>query len=493
MIYNGTSWVNSIVSGDATLSNAGTLTIDSGTSANKIVRLDGSAKLPAVDGSALTNLAAGNITGTLPINHGGTAATSFAANAVIVSNGTGSALQALNCTSGQVITFDASGYAVCGSSPGFVNGGNSFGADATLGTNDNKALKFEVNNTTAMTISQNGWIGIGTAAPNSSLHIGAGAGFSSSASKPGGASAVNYMTIASATSGASVSEIIGVNDGLRNSRAELFLADNATTGTGAFGIWGTYGGGVGALPFVIGVNDVERLRIDTSGRVGINTSNPSSALDVSGAITAEGMSSAPAVSASHTGRIYFDYAANKFKVSQNGGAYADLLPTGAFIANGGNSTGADISIGTTDNKAFSFMANNTTAMTISQGGNVGIGTASPTDKLNVAGNTRVLGQATAQQNVVATGATVDFNNGNVQVLQAPGGSAITLNNMVDGGAYTLIITDATSRTYTFTNCTNSRFQPSNAATTASKHTIYTILKVTVSSATWCYINWSSDY
>jgi hypothetical protein len=113
--------------------------------------------------------------------------------------------------------------------------------------------------------------------------------------------------------------------------------------------------------------------------------------------------------------------------------------------------------------------------------------------LEVSGNTRVLGQATAQQYVVATGATVDFNNGNVQVLQAPGGSAITLNNMVDGGAYTLIIMDGTSRTYTFTNCTNSRYQPTNAATTSTKYSIYTILKVTVSSATWCFINWSSDY
>jgi hypothetical protein len=138
---------------------------------------------------------------------------------------------------------------------------------------------------------------------------------------------------------------------------------------------------------VIGVNDVERLRIDTSGQVGIGTSNPSSALDVSGALTAEGMSSAPAVSAANTGRIYFDYSAGKFKVSQNGGAYADMLPTGAFIANGGNSTGADISIGTNDNKAFAFKANNTTAMTISQGGKIGIGTAPTGNAVTVNGTT----------------------------------------------------------------------------------------------------------
>ena len=117
-------------------------------------------------------------------------------------------------------------------------------------------------------------------------------------------------------------------------------------------------------------------------------------------------------------------------------------------------------------------------------GNVGIGTTAPNAKLKVDG-----GQIAADQNVIASGATVDFNNGNVQVLQSVGGTAITLNNMVDGAAYTLIITDATARTYTFTNCTNSHFTPTNGATIASKHTLYTILKVTISSATHCYISW----
>ena len=44
-----------------TITSTGTLAVDVGTSANKIVQLDGSAKLPAVDGSALTNIAAGAI------------------------------------------------------------------------------------------------------------------------------------------------------------------------------------------------------------------------------------------------------------------------------------------------------------------------------------------------------------------------------------------------------------------------------------------------
>ena len=79
------------------------------------------------------------------------------------------------------------------------------------------------------------------------------------------------------------------------------------------------------------------------------------------------------------------------------------------------------------------------------------------------------------------------------MLQSVGGTAITLNNMVDGAAYTLIVTDATARTYTFTNCTNSRFVPANGPTTASKYTTYTILKVTISSATYCLITWLTGY
>jgi len=120
-------------------------------------------------------------------------------------------------------------------------------------------------------------------------------------------------------------------------------------------------------------------------------------------------------------------------------------------------------------------------------GHVGIGTSAPNARLKVDG-----GQIVAAQSTIS-GATVDFNTGNVQVLTAPGASALTLNNMVDGGAYTMIITDTTSRTYTFTNCTNSKFIPANAATTAAKQTIYTILKVTVSSAVYCYVTWLSGF
>lgn len=51
------------------------------------------------------------------------------------------------------------------------------------------------------------------------------------------------------------------------------------------------------------------------------------------AITQEGIA-APAVSPASTGRIYFDSSTNTFKVSQNGGAYVDLITAGAVTGSG---------------------------------------------------------------------------------------------------------------------------------------------------------------
>lgn len=89
----------------------------------------------------------------------------------------------------------------------------------------------------------------------------------------------------------------------------------------------------------------ERLRITPAGNVGIGSTAPSQALDVTGALVLRGMP-APALSPSGQGTIYFDSSANVFKLSQNGGAYATILNSAGPVASsivqgttaGGNAT-----------------------------------------------------------------------------------------------------------------------------------------------------------
>jgi trimeric autotransporter adhesin len=61
VVSNATTGLTSITAGSGltggTITTSGTIAVDTGVTANKIVALDGSAKLPAVDGSQLTNIA----------------------------------------------------------------------------------------------------------------------------------------------------------------------------------------------------------------------------------------------------------------------------------------------------------------------------------------------------------------------------------------------------------------------------------------------------
>jgi hypothetical protein len=91
----------------------------------------------------------------------------------------------------------------------------------------------------------------------------------------------------------------------------------------------------------------EKARINSTG------------MEVSGALTVNEMS-APAVSGSNQGRIYFDAALNKFRVSEHGGAYVDLIGSGG--ASQWTTSSSDINFTT---------------------GNVGIGVASPSSRLDV--------------------------------------------------------------------------------------------------------------
>jgi hypothetical protein len=118
-------------------------------------------------------------------------------------------------------------------------------------------------------------------------------------------------------------------------------------------------------------------------------------------------------------------------------------------------------------------------------GKVGIGNSNPSAKLEVTGQI----VSRVYDNGAAT--TFNMNNGNAQYTSASCG-AMTLQNMVDGGSYTLAVQGATAGTCTFTDSAGSRtfkFQPANAATTASTHTLYSMQVM----GSYVYVTWISGY
>jgi|GEM_PF-5278336 len=124
-------------------------------------------------------------------------------------------------------------------------------------------------------------------------------------------------------------------------------------------------------------------------------------------------------------------------------------------------------------------------MVVDEMGNVGINTSSPSSMAKLHVNGSIVGGFVD----IPSGATADFKDGNVVRLQSVGGSVITVQNMVQGGRYTVIVSDVTARTYTFTGCSTAYFNPANGSTTASTRSKYEITYT----GTECYIDWKSGY
>jgi hypothetical protein len=196
--------------------------------------------------------------------------------------------------------------------------------------------------TDRMTISGVGNVGIGTASPASKLHVATSAGSGATIASFGSTTNVRIKLInEDATYGATIQSDAG----------SPFLLVAGSAGSGA--------------SLALGANGTEAVRILSGGNVGIGTTTPGYKMEVNGALGFSHFASTIPTNS----QIPLIYAAQ----SLSGFNFGDLM----LQARQEGSNNAHI--------VFLTGATSTERMRVSGGGNVGIGTASPGNKLDVAG------------------------------------------------------------------------------------------------------------
>ena len=204
--------------------------------------------------------------------------------------------------------------------------------------------------------------------------------------------------------------------------AGRFVSDAAVTGQSQtwvkFEKASTYGGAIGGYlnqgansGLLFGTQNgsatpTERMRIDSSGNVGIGTSSPARKLEVKNTTGTSIQVTGTATTSSYPGFIISSGTQSVFTMSQS----------------------ADDGTGYVSNQAAApiiFNTSNTERMRIDSSGNVGIGTSSPAQKLHVVGN------------IVATGdITTAYSDDRLKNISGPITNALNKVNTLSGFYYT---------------------------------------------------------
>lgn len=232
-------------------------------------------------------------------------------------------------------------YTSGGSGLAFVNGGNSFGTIATLGTNDSQVLAFETNSIERMRIgAANGNVSIGTTTNSYKLYVNGGSVDTLLAESAGAVITAHFKNTSANNT------IIRTT----NNSGNWFDIQNNTDNS-----------------FTIDYNDSEKLRLTSAGQLGIGTANPT-AYNVYAKLAVSGSSGGGAVVAEvidESGSQSALYLRNRTSGTQNG--YGAVALVGANLGLFSGTTGSLT-------QAIQILGSNQ---------NVGIGETSPNAKLVV--------------------------------------------------------------------------------------------------------------
>lgn len=272
-----------------------------------------------------------DVTGTLPVSRGGTGTASLSPDRLLVANATGTGLISSGCAQGYLLTFDSTGKPACtaNSMGGAVHtGGDSFGSPMMLGTNDAHPLNFETNGALRLTIDTNGSVKMGD--------LNQPTNYAFSLQRSGTTSAMEFLNGTNNTTDSGAYLQFSGSD---------FQMKNMTSG--------------GALSFFTA--STERMRVDSTGNVGVGTTSPTNPLTVNGAVPV--VLNLTGTSSTYTG----------MNIVNNNGA-----PT-SYSLRAYSSSGSPAS-------AFGIVNGTTTRLLIDSTGKVGIGLTSPTYMLHVNGD-----------------------------------------------------------------------------------------------------------
>jgi hypothetical protein len=167
----------------------------------------------------------------------------------------------------------------------------------------------------------------------------------------------------------------------------------------------------------LNTNGLERVRISSAGNFGIGTSSPSNLLDVNGTFRATGaatFSSNIAVGTTSAGanvNVYSSsYGAN--------GLFQGFGTDGAMKLQMGALGNSEAYIYANTGCKLSLFSGGNTTMTLASGGNVGIGTTSPSEKLDVVGGAVAAGNGTIRTGITysSLGLIGTFTNHDLGVI-----------------------------------------------------------------------------